>query len=131
MAGRRLDPADIPTPGPWRVRRVAEAAVSGATPGLKIEAATKAGLDGGHDPIRQARSVDEVCGSPYIAGGIRRPADARLLAAAPDLAAALLRLLISPALNTRDVDPGTREARDAAWTLLIRVAPHLEIGARP
>lgn len=130
MAGRRLDPADIPTPGPWRVRGAAEAAVSGETAGLEIKAATRAGPSGGHALIRQARSADEAGNSPNIAGGIRRPADARLLAAAPDLADALLRLLISPALNARDVDPNTREARDAAWSLLIQVAPHLEIGAR-
>ncbi len=34
-----------------------------------------------------------------------------------------------PALRSRDLDARTRTAIDAAWALLIRVAPQLEIGA--
>ena len=49
------------------------------------------------------------------------------MAAAPDLAAVLLRLLTSPALTRADLDPGTGEALAAAWDILVRVAPHLEI----
>lgn len=131
MAGRRLHPADIPTPGPWRVRGAAKPETPSATAIREFEVTTKEGPGGGPYIIRRARSADEVGGRPDIAGGIHRLADARLLAAAPDLADALLRLLISPALNTRGIDPNTRAVRDAAWGLLIRVAPHLEIGAGP
>ncbi|MGG3810895.1 hypothetical protein ABEV34_04455 [Methylorubrum rhodesianum] len=56
-------------------------------------------------------------------------ADARLIAAAPELAERLLALLVAPALGNRDLDAGTRAAVDAAWMLLVRVAPQLEIGA--
>ncbi|WP_145984597.1 hypothetical protein [Methylobacterium aquaticum] len=64
----------------------------------------------------------------HIATGIQRLADAQLLAAAPDLAAMLLRLLTAPALGARDLDSRTREVVDAAWSLLIRVTPQLEVG---
>ncbi|WP_342148005.1 hypothetical protein [Methylorubrum sp. SB2] len=65
----------------------------------------------------------------HIATGIQRLADARLIAAAPDLAAALLALLVAPAITAHGLDAHTRTAVDAAWALLVRVAPHLEIGS--
>jgi len=49
------------------------------------------------------------------------------MAAAPDLAAALPRLLTSPDLMAPDLDPSTRVGLTAAWDLLVKVAPHLEI----
>ncbi|KMO13303.1 hypothetical protein SQ03_22145 [Methylobacterium platani JCM 14648] len=64
----------------------------------------------------------------HVAIGIQRLADARLIAAAPDLATLLLRLLTAPALGACDLDASTREAIDTAWALLVRVAPQLEIG---
>ena len=62
-----------------------------------------------------------------LASGIQRVADAQLMATAPDLAAVLLRLLTTPTLIAVDLDPCTRAQVDAAWTLLVRAAPHLEI----
>lgn len=120
MAGRKLDPTDVPTLGPWQVGSEAEA---DAPPGP----ATNDDLSSPAYLIRQARPI-EVGGIP-IALGIQRLADARLMAAAPDVADALVRLLTSPELNRQGIDPRTQRERDAAWALLMRVAPHLEIGA--
>ncbi|WP_298957256.1 hypothetical protein [uncultured Methylobacterium sp.] len=128
MAGRRLPAAAVPTPGPWQVRGAAEPGASPAQVMLGVEPAADDRAGGWPYFVRRDVPV-EPGGCPLpIATGSQRLADARLIAAAPDLAAGLLRLLIDPALRARDLDTGTREAIDAAWALLVRVAPHLEIG---
>lgn len=127
MGGRKLDPADVPTPGPWLVRGEADAGASAETFMLGVEPATNDLPGGWPYLIRQNRPVEPGGGPLHIAIGIQRLADAKLMAAAPDLADALLRLLISPDLRRRRLDPDTRLGRDAAWDLLVRVAPHLEM----
>lgn len=128
MAGRRLPAAAIPTPGPWLVRGEAPAGASPAQMMLGIKPASEERPGGWPYLIRQDRPL-EPGGCPlHIATGIQRLADARLIAAAPDLAAALLQLLIAPALRAPDLDSCTRVAVDAAWVLLVPVAPQLEIG---
>ena len=77
--------------------------------------------------IRRDATV-EPGGCPlHIATGIQRLADARLMAAAPDLAAVLLRVLTAPELASANRDPLTAAAITAAWNLLVQVAPHLDI----
>lgn len=128
MAGRKLSAAAIPTPGPWLVRGTAEPDASPVELMLGVEAATDARPGGWPYFIRRDVPV-EPGGCPlHIATGIQRLADARLIAAAPDLAAALLALLVAPAIAAHGLDARTRAAVDAAWALLVRVAPHLEIG---
>ena len=127
MAGRHLDPADVPTPGPWLVRVATERHGPPETVLVGSEPATNDGLCGWPYLIRQARPMKP--DSMPIAAGIPRLADARMMAAAPELADALVRLLTSPELNRQGIDPRTQRVRDAAWVLLMRVAPHLEIGA--
>ncbi|MFY9294833.1 MAG: hypothetical protein WAP03_29740 [Methylorubrum rhodinum] len=78
--------------------------------------------------MRRDTSIERGDCPLHIAIGIQQLADARLIAAAPDLAAALLRVLTIPAHMRHDLDAATRTAIDAAWALLIQVAPHLEIG---
>lgn len=126
MAGRELDPADISTTGPWLVRSDSEPDT--AMPSFELGP----NEEQGHRRylIRQAWPM-EPGGSIPLATGIQRLADARVMAASPDLADTLLRLLISPELNREGIEPHTRQARDAAWDLLVRVTPHLEIGASP
>lgn len=63
----------------------------------------------------------------HLATGIQRLADAKLMAAAPEFTDVLLRLLTSPFLTAHDLSWQTVPIRDAAWDLLVRVAPHLEI----
>ena len=63
----------------------------------------------------------------HLAIGIQRLADAKLMAAAPNLAATLLDLLIVRELRSADLYPQTQEVVAAAWDLLVRVTPHLEI----
>ncbi|MCJ2070776.1 hypothetical protein MKK75_18595, partial [Methylobacterium sp. J-030] len=65
----------------------------------------------------------------HIATGIQRLADAKLIAAVPDLTTVLLRLLTTPELMRDDLAPNTCDAVTVAWGLLVRVAPHLEIGS--
>lgn len=77
--------------------------------------------------IRQDRPVPPGGAVLHLATGIQRLADARLMAAAPELAGTLLRLLLAPELRQRELDPSTRETITAAWALLLRVAPQLEI----
>jgi len=127
VAGRKLDPADIPTLGSWQVGREAEADAPPELGMSSVEPTTNDEPGGRAYIIRQAGLI-EVGGIP-IAHSIRRVADARLMAAAPELADALVRLLTSPELNRQGIDPRTQRVRDAAWVLLMRVAPHLEIGA--
>ncbi|TNC06267.1 hypothetical protein FF100_34795 [Methylobacterium terricola] len=129
MAGRRLAASAIPTPGPWLVRGAAELGAPPPQAMLGVEPAAEDRPGGWPYFIRRDGPV-EPGGCPlHIATGIQRLADARLIAAAPDLAATLLRLLTAPALGARDLDARTRDAIDAAWPLLIRVAPQLEIGS--
>lgn len=128
MAGRRLAASAIPTPGPWLVRGTGEPDASPAQTMLGVEPAAENRPGGWPYFIRRDGPV-EPGGCPlHIATGIQRLADAQLLAAAPDLAAMLLRLLTAPALGARDLDSRTREVVDAAWSLLIRVTPQLEVG---
>ena len=129
MARPTLPASRVPTPGPWLVRGEAE---SGAPPEiamLGVEPASDDRPGGWPLLIRQDRAFAPGDCPLHLAVGIQRLADARLMAAAPDLAATLLRLLTSPALMRHDLDPRTREAIDAAWTLLVRVTPHLQIGS--
>lgn len=129
MAGRRLPASAIPTPGPWLVRGAADPDASPAQIMLGVEPAAEDRLGGWPYFIRRDAPV-EPGGCPlHIATGIQRLADAQLLAAAPDLAERLLALLTAPALRARDLDARTRVAVAAAWALLVRVAPQLEIDA--
>ena len=128
MAGRRLAAVDVPTPGPWCVRGEAEAGASAAAMMLGVEPATDERPGGWPYFVRRDAPV-EPGGCPlHVATGIQRLADARLIAAASELADSLLALLIAPALRAQDLDARTREAATAGWDLLVRVAPHLEIG---
>lgn len=134
MAAPKLRAVDVPTLGPWLVRGeaggggLAANLLSGVTPGIE-----------GQQPgwpyfIRQSRpTIPGACplhrkiGAGRLASDIPRLADAKLMAVAPDLADALLRLLIAPDLRHADLDPRTRLAIATGWDLLVRVAPHLEI----
>lgn len=127
MAGRKLNGANGPTPGPWLVRGEAGAGASAIDAMLGVEPATEDRPGGWPYLIRQDRPV-EPGGCPlHLATGIQRLADAKLLAAAPDLADVLLRLLTAPDLTAGDLDPRTQQVVDSGWDLLVRVAPHLEI----
>lgn len=128
MARPRIPARRVPTPGPWLVRGEADPGASPEAVTLGVEPATDDRPAGFPYLIRQDRPVSVGGSLLHLATGIQRLADAKLMAAAPDLADVLLRLLTSPALMQRDLEPRTRAARDAAWDLLIRVAPHLEIG---
>lgn len=127
MAGRKLNGADVPTPGPWLVRGEASDGAPAADVMLGIEPATATGPGGWPYLIRPDRPV-EPGGCPlHLATGIQRLTDAKLMAAAPDLAAVLLRLLTSPELMAHHLEPSTRAALNSAWDLLVKVAPHLAI----
>ncbi len=129
MAGHKLAASAIPTPGPWLVRGTAEPGAPPAQAMLGVEPAAEDRSGGWPYFIRRDAPVEPGGCPMHIATGIQRLADAQLIAAAPDLAERLLTLLIAPALGSRDLDARTRAAIDAAWALLIRVAPQLEIGA--
>ncbi|MCJ2109012.1 hypothetical protein MKK70_27320 [Methylobacterium sp. E-041] len=77
--------------------------------------------------IRRAHSAEPGDADLHLATGIQCLADAQLMAAAPDLAGILLGLLTTLSLRAADLDPHTRARVDAAWILLVRAAPHLEI----
>jgi hypothetical protein len=128
MAGHRLSAAAVPTPGPWLVRGEAEPGASTVALMLGVPPAANDGLSGWPYFVRCDGPVEPGGSHLHIASGIQRLADAKLIAAAPDLAATLLRLLTSPALMRADLDERTQEAVTGAWDLLVRVAPHLEIG---
>jgi hypothetical protein len=49
------------------------------------------------------------------------------MAAFPDLAEVLLRLLTSPNLNAANLDHRSLPQVDPSWTLLVRATRHLEI----
>lgn len=129
MAGRRLAASAVPTPGSWLVRGEAEPSALPAQTMLGVEPAAEDRPGGWPYFIRRDAPVEPGSSPLHIATGIQRLADAHLIAAAPDLAERLLALLTAPALGSRDLDAQTRAAIDAAWVLLIRVAPQLEIGA--
>lgn len=129
MAGRSLSAARVPTPGPWLVRGMAEADASPAELMLGVAPATEEQPGGWPYFIRQDRPVEFGGSCLHIATRIQRLADAKLIAAAPDLTTVLLRLLTTPGLMRPDLDPRTRDAVVDAWDLLVRVAPHLEIGS--
>ena len=109
------------------MRGEAEPGADAETAALGVEPATDDRPGGWPYLIRQDRPLTPGGSLLHLATGIQRLADAKLMAAAPELADVLLRLLTSPDLTRRDLDPGTRSVRDAAWDLLVRVAPHLEI----
>lgn len=131
MAGRAMTGGDLPTPGPWLVRGDAEEGAHPAEAMLGVEPATEGRPGGWPYLIRQDRAV-EVGGSLlHLATGIQRLADATLMAAAPDLVAALFALLTSPRILAGDLAADTRRAVGAGWVVLVQAAPHLEIGADP
>ncbi len=127
MAAPKLRAADVPSPGPWLVRGEADEGSPARDVMLGVEPATEGRSGGWPYLIRQDREF--VLGDTplHLATGIQRLADAKLMAAAPDFAAVLLRLLTAPALTRTDLDATTREVLAAAWDILVRVAPHLEI----
>ena len=128
MAGHHLPVARIPTPGPWLVRGEAEADASPAEVMLGVAPAT-ADKPGGWPYFICRDAPVEPGGCPlHIATGIQRLAAARLIAAAPDLAAALLSVLIASDLRRHNLYPRTRKAVDAAWSPLVWTTPHLEVG---
>lgn len=127
MAGRKLTAGDVPTPGPWLVRGEAEEGATAEDYMLGVEPAANDGPGGWPYLIRQDRTFPRGQCPLHLATGIQSLADAKLMAAAPDLAETLLRLLTSPDLTFDDLDPRTREVIATAWALLVRAAPHLEI----
>ena len=128
MAGRKLSAAAFLTPGPGLVRGGADPEAPPHAVILGIAPASEGRPGGWPYLVRRAASVERGDCPLHIATGIQRLADARLIAAAPDLAVALLSVLAAPALRRHDLDAATRAAIDAAWELVIRAAPHLEIG---
>lgn len=115
----------MPTPAPWIVRAEPAADVA---PRAVTEDGVAGDEQAGGFCLIGAESLHALGETDLpIALGIQRLADATLMAGAPDLAAALLALLTSPDLLRRDLDPLTRAAVAAAWHLLVRVAPHLQI----
>lgn len=71
------------TPGPWQV-----VPWSSGEPGFNITGAmhNRAGLH--HDTCDMVCTVDSLCGNPWQHGAAENAANARLIAAAPDLLAA-------------------------------------------
>jgi hypothetical protein len=128
MAGRRLSAADVPTPGPWLVHGEAEPGASAVALMHGVPPAANDGPGGWPYFVRRNVPVEPDGSHLHIASGTQRLADAKLIAAAPAFAAALLRLLTTPDLMQAELDARTQEAMAAAWDLLVRVAPHLEIG---
>ena len=127
MAGRRPAARGVPTPGPWLVRGEAGGDASAVDLMLGVEPATEDSLGGWPYLIRQNRPVALGECPLHLAVGIQRLADAKLMAAAPDLAGTLLQLLTSPALTHAGLDYRTQEVMTAAWDLLVRATPHLQI----
>lgn len=108
MPGRELPASAIPTAGRWLVRGEAEPGAPPAQAMLGVEPAADDRPGGWPYFIRRDAPV-EPGGCPlHVATGIQRLADARFIAAAPDLATTLLRLLIAAAIGARDLDASTR-----------------------
>ncbi|GLS44206.1 hypothetical protein [Methylobacterium brachythecii] len=128
MAGRRLSAAEVPTPGPWLVRGEPGPDSPAAAIMLGVEMATDERPGGWPYFLPRDWPIEPGGSSLHIAVGIQRLADAKLLAAAPDLAALLLELLTAPALMAAGLDDRTRNAITRGWDLLVRVAPQLEVG---
>lgn len=131
MAGRKLTAAQVPTPGPWMVRGEADADAPAELRMLGVEPATEDRPGGFPCLIRQDRPFAPGDRPLHLAVGIQRLTDAKLMADAPEIAAVLLRLLTARDLTHHELDPQTRAAITAAWDVIGRVAPHLEIGAVP
>ncbi|TXM66635.1 hypothetical protein FV226_23210 [Methylobacterium sp. WL12] len=129
MCRPTIPASQVPTTGPWLVRFKANHRASHIKQAFWVEAATDDRVGDGPYLILQDRTFAPGETPLQLALAIQRLADARLIAIAPDLAAALFWLLTSPALTRHDLDPRTREAQDAAWQLLVWVTPHLEIGS--
>nr|WP_137829494.1 hypothetical protein [Methylobacterium sp. L1A1] len=127
MGGRKLSAAQVPTPGPWLVRGEAEADAPAELRMLGVEPAGEDRPGGFPYLIRQDLKFAPGDCPLHLAVGIQRLADARLMAAAPDLAAALLSVLIVRELRSADPDAQTQRVVAAAWDLLVRVTPQLEI----
>ncbi|MBB2963519.1 hypothetical protein [Methylobacterium sp. R2-1] len=127
MGGRQLTAAQMPTPGPWLVRREAEADAPAKVRLLGIEPAAKDRPGSFPYLVRQDRPFTSGECPLHLAVGIQRLADARLMAAAPDLASMLLNVLIVRELRSSVLDHETQKVVVAAWNLLVRVTPHLEI----
>ncbi len=129
MARPVISASRVPTPGPWLVRGEGETDAAPEIAMFGIEPASDDGPGGFPYFIRQDRAFPIGDCPLHLATGIQRLADAKLMAAAPALADMLLRLLTSPALMRFDLEPDTTSARERAWSLLVQVAPHLEIGS--
>lgn len=122
MAGRGLPASAIPTAGPWLVRGEADPGAPPAQAMLGVEPAADDRPGGWHYFIRRDAPVEPGDCPLHVAIGIQRLADALLIAAAPDLATTLLRLLTAPALGAGDLEtstlgPGRLDGRN--WALIV------------
>lgn len=127
MAGLKHNRTATPTPGPWLVRGEAEPGAPPAEVILGVEPAMADRPSGWPYFVRPNHPVARGGCPLHIATGIQRLADARLIAAAPDLAALLLQVLTAPACTAEGLDGHTRAAVEAGWAVLVRAAPHLEV----
>lgn len=127
MAGLQPNGAATPTPGPWLVRGEAEPGAPPAEVMLGIEPAMGDRPGGWPYFVRRNHPIALGDSPLHIATGIQRLADARLIAAAPDLAALLLQVLTTPACTADGLDGHTRAAVEAGWAVLVPAAPHLEV----
>lgn len=127
MARPTLPAGRVPTPGPWLVRGEAGDGASAAEMMLGVEPVSEDRPGGFPYLIRQDRPFAPGERPLHLALGIQRLADARLMAAAPDLAAVLLGVLMVRELRSPNLDGSTQEIVPAAWDLLVRVTPQLEI----